>query len=48
MKMMIKCPKCGKIGKLIRYTDGSAIVIHRQIKNVVEKHCTVKIWKLED
>ena len=27
-KQLVKCPACGKTGKLTRYVDGSANIVH--------------------
>lgn len=51
-KGLVKCPKCGKIGELHKYTDGSACINHKgQIElgmflNITE-HCFFKNWQSE-
>lgn len=46
---LVKCPECGKIGKLHKYTDGSAGISHKGIIELgffnVKEHCYFKTWE---
>ncbi len=45
---LVKCPECGRVGRLTKYTDGSAAIAHKGriefgMFNIIE-HCLFKHW----
>lgn len=47
-KPITKCKKCGKMGHLVRYTDGTAIMEHkvviRKIFGMIAPEITESCW----
>jgi len=50
-KRIIKCPECGKMGELHKYTNGQAMIIHTShivlgMFNHVDESCFFKEWQV--
>jgi len=48
-KRLVKCPACGRVGELHKYTDGSAGISHKGKIELgffsINDHCFFKKWE---